>query len=126
MGFLDKFLKKKEAQKTPVSTEPIRVGPGYFVSGDKVVFDLNGMDYSFEKFYLLIADAGSGNLQSIGLDGQEPIDEGLYINVPEEAPMNLINIAGASDEEEGVELDREEVLGADTAKLSLKLADRLF
>ena len=114
MGFLDRFLKKKEAQITPVNREPIRVGPNYFVSGEKVIFDLNGLDYSFEKFYLQV------------MEKSDAADEGLFINVPEEAPMNLINIAAAAREEEGVELNREEILGANTAKLTLKLADELY
>ena len=40
--------------------------------------------------------------------------------------MNLINISAAAEVEEGVELDTEEIMGADTARLTLRLKESLF
>ena len=93
---------------------PIKPGTSYYVKGEDVVFQLNGLNYTFEKFYLQV------------LEGHEGADDGLYINVPEEAPMNLINISAAAEVEDGVELNTEEIMGADTAKLTLRLTEGLY
>jgi len=99
---------KRKAKKPEPPKEPLRLGTNYFIKGSDVVFKLNDLDFTFEGFYLQITE------------------EGLHINILEEVPMNLINIAGAALVEEGVELEHKTIMEADTVKFTLKLTPELF
>jgi hypothetical protein len=76
------------------------------VKGNKVIFDLNGLDFTFEGFYVAVTD------------------EFLFIMVKDEAPMNLINLLGAVKED--VEVNRKDVLSADTVRFRLRLNEDIF
>ena len=84
----------------------IENGVNYFVKGSDVKFDLNGLDFTFEGFYVAVTD------------------ESLFIMVKDEAPMNLINLLGAVKED--VEVNRKDVLEADTVKFRLRLFEDVF
>ena len=64
-----KFFKKESMNK-----KPIELGVNYFVDGKDVIFDLYGLNFTFEKFY-------------VGVDESE-----MRIMVNEEVLMNLINL----------------------------------
>ena len=95
------FSKKKIPE-----AEPIEAGVNYFVNGEDIIFDLNGLDFTFEKFYV--------NL----------LDNGMYLIVKDEAPMNLILIADTAIDEVGV--NRQQVLASDEVDMILRLDDALF
>lgn len=86
------FFKRKKnttlnnpgGSKSGVS-EKLNPGTNYFVEGEDVVFDLNGLDFTFEGFYV------------------QPTHEGMFIHVREEVPMNLMNISAATPLEEGMD-----------------------
>jgi hypothetical protein len=99
---MDLFRKKK---KEPIP-KPIKIGVFYFVDGEDVVFDFNGLDFTFEKFYLMVND------------------EGMYLIVKDEAPLNLINLLETVVDEVGVR--RKDVLDSDNVDFILKLDDALF
>jgi hypothetical protein len=84
----------------------IRKDVNYFINGEDVIFDFNGMDFTFEKFYLLVNDSG------------------MYLSVKDEAPMNLINLLETVVDKVGV--NRKDVLDADKVDIFLKLDDNLF
>jgi hypothetical protein len=96
-----KLFGKKEKK-----SEPIELGVSYFVKGEDVLFDLNGLDFTFGKFYAVVRERS------------------LRILVEEEAPMNLIHLLGAVEDD--VEVERKDVLDADTVKLELKLKSKIF
>lgn len=98
------FGKKKKAKV--VTSEKLRPKVLYFVNGEDVVFKLNELDFTFESFYLVYTD------------------EWMRIIVREDAPMNLIMISEVAHEE--VEVDREDVLQADTVSFTLQLKDGDF
>ena len=103
MGF---FSRKKKEKEEAERYKPIERGPAYFVEGENVQFKLNGMPFTFNKFYLTLTD------------------EQLVFKVVEEAPMNLINIADTVELD--IDLNRSEVMEADEVSLTLKLKPALF
>ncbi len=98
--------KKKAKGHKKIPGEKLRPRVNYFIDGEKVVFRLNGLDFTFESFYLAYSD------------------EWMRIFILEEAPMNLIMISDVAHEE--VEVDREEVINADTVSFTLQLKDEDF
>jgi hypothetical protein len=87
-------------------SEPIELGVNYFVKGKDVVFDLNGLDFTFGKFYAVVRERS------------------LMITVEEEVPMNLMHLLGAV--EDYIEVERKDVLDADTVNFVLKLKTKVF
>jgi hypothetical protein len=98
-----KFFSRKK--KTEV-VEKIRPNVNYFVNGKDIVFDLNGSDFTFEGFYVNI------------------LEDGMYLIVKDEAPMNLILILDVVIDEVGV--NRKQVLDSDEVDMILRLDDGLF
>jgi len=97
----DLFSRKKTRK-----TRPIEMGVNYFVKGKEVVFDLNGMDFTFGKFYLVVNEVG------------------MYLIVKDEAPLNLINLLETVVDEVGV--NRKQVRDSDEVDMILRLDDELF
>jgi len=98
---LFKFFKK--SSKEP---KPIELGVNYFVNGENVIFNLNGLDFTFEKFYVVVTS------------------DSMKILVDDEVPMNLMNILGAVKDD--LDVNRREILEADTVRFILKLNDETF
>jgi hypothetical protein len=96
-----KFFKKESKKKIP-----IEMGVNYFVKGEDVIFDLNGLDFTFEKFYVKVDDTGLG------------------IMVDEEVPMNLINLLDTIDSP--LDVNRKEILDSDLVHFTLKVKDEVF
>jgi len=50
MFFKRLFGKKSSSSSLPEasSKKPIRMGPLYFIKGEDVIFDLNGLDFTFQ------------------------------------------------------------------------------
>ena len=76
------------------------------VAGDQVVFDLDGLQFTFEKFRVVV-------------DGQC-----LRLHVDQEGPMNLIFLVGVA--EPAVDANRREILNADSVRVVLRLKDSVF
>ncbi len=92
--------------KKGLKSEPIRFDVNYFVKGKKVIFDLDGLDFTFEGFYVFITE------------------EALQIIVNEEVPMNLIFITQVVESE--VSLTPNELENADTVSFTLQLNAEVF
>ena len=93
-------------KRSPKESKPIELGVNYFVNGENVLFNLNSLDFTFEKFYVIVTA------------------DSLKILVEDEVPMNLMNILGAVKDE--LDVDRKEILEADTVRFILKLNDETF
>jgi hypothetical protein len=86
---------------------PLQKDINYFVEGEDVVFKLgNDLDFTFDRFYVFINN------------------EGLFIKVPDEVPMNLINLLGTIQDE--VDVNRKQVLDSDEVDMILQLDPDLF
>ena len=96
-----RFFKKRSRR-----SEPYQLGTRYLVSGKDAVFDLDGLDFTFENCHVVLTDSG------------------FRISMDEEAPMNLIHLLQIVQDSVGVE--RQEVLDADAVHFTLKLKDDLF
>ncbi|MGA1872161.1 MAG: hypothetical protein ACMUHY_00685 [Thermoplasmatota archaeon] len=92
-------------RESPVK-EPMKLNVYHFIKGEEVVFDFNGLDFTFEKFYLLVSE------------------DGMFLTVKDEAPMNLINLLDTVVDEVGV--DRNQVMRSDEVDLVLRLDVNLF
>lgn len=103
LGLIGLFKSRKNKNE---EMERLRTGVLYFVNGSEVMFDLKGMDFTFEGFYL-----------SFDKDG-------LYLRVRSEAPMNLILIHDVVVDDIGVE--RKLVLDSDEVNFILALHAELF
>ncbi len=103
MSFLG-FGKKNGSEKG--GDGAIRSNVNYFLNGEDVIFKLGELDFTFEKFYVYINE------------------EGLFIKVPEEAPMNLMNILDTVHDEVGV--NRRQVLDSDEVDMILQLDPDLY
>jgi hypothetical protein len=96
-----KGKRSKSAIKRPIET-----GVDHFVNGSYVTFKLGELDHTFEKFYVLVNE------------------EGLFLKVPKEVPMNLMNILDTIHDEVGV--NRKNVLDSDVVDMILQLDPDLF
>jgi hypothetical protein len=97
------FFKKKPKKEKKTGVE---IGVQYFIDGSEVIFELEGLDFTFERLYVTINESE------------------MIIFVPEEPSMNLINILDTVANL--VEVDREDVLTADIVDITLKLKDVQF
>ncbi len=103
MPFPISFKGKKSIR---TSKKPIETNVNYFVNGSDVIFKLGELDFTFEKFYVLVNE------------------EGLFVKVPEEVPMNLMNILDTIHDE--VDVNRKNVLDSDVVDMILQLDPDLF
>ncbi len=97
-------FKGKRSKRT--SKKSIETHVNYFVNGSDVIFKLGELDFTFEKFYVLVNE------------------EGLFVKVPEEVPMNLMNILDTIHDE--VDVNRRNVLDSDVVDMVLQLDPDLF
>jgi len=102
MKFKNPF-KKKEIQPTLMET-----GVNYHVEGRKVLFDLNGLDFTFEGFYFRLTE------------------ENFTIDVKDEVPLNLVNVEGAARVEEGLEIEYKDLQDVDSVNFTLELKKDFF
>jgi hypothetical protein len=94
------FKKSKKEQK------PIELGVNYFIKGESVVFKLNDLDFTFEKFYVTITN------------------DSMKILVEDETPMNLMYLLDIVKDD--LEANRKDILEADTVRFILKLNYEVF
>jgi hypothetical protein len=97
------FFKKRSNKETK---EGIELGVNYFVNGPDVVFDLNGLDFTFEKFYVNVNE------------------DNLTLIIPEEVPMNLINLLDSLKDD--LDADRSTIIEADIVSFNLELNNDVF
>jgi hypothetical protein len=95
-------LFKKRSKKS----EGIKLGVDYFIPGKDVVFDLNGLDFTFGKFDVTLTE------------------DSLKIKVEDEAPMNLIYLLDAV--KSTIDVDRKEIINADSVRFVLNLKNGTF
>jgi hypothetical protein len=95
---------KKKSKKSKKSG--IELGAQYFVDGNDVVFDLNDLEFTFEKFYVKV---GENDLQII---------------IKDEVPMNLINILATVNI--NIDVNRKEILDSDIVHFTLKLNEIIY
>ena len=84
----------------------LRSNVNYFVSGEDVVFKLGELDFTFENFYLYICE------------------EGFFLKVGEETPMNLLKILDTVHDEVGV--DRKLVIDSDVVDMMIQLDPDIY
>jgi hypothetical protein len=84
----------------------IELDVNYFVDGKDVVFDLNGLDFTFEKFYVNVSE------------------DNVTLIIPEEVPMNLINLLDTIKDD--LDADRSTILEADIVNFNLELDNDIF
>lgn len=96
------FWKREKKKKA----KPIESGVNYYVSGDHVVFDLDGMNFTFEKFYVHFTD------------------EGLFININDEVPMNLTFISQVAVND--IDFQPSQAQDADSVQFVLQLKMDVF
>lgn len=102
MSSVNPFRKKGSKDR---GSGDLKKGVNYQVGGD-VVFKLGKQDFTFEKFYVYISE------------------EGLFLKVPDEAPMNLINLLETVHDE--VHVNRKMVMDSDKVDFILQLDPDLF
>ncbi len=102
MSFVNPFSKKGSKD---CGSGDLEKGVNYQIGGD-VVFKLGKLDFTFEKFYVYISQ------------------EGLFLKVPDEAPMNLINLLDTVHDE--VHVNRKMVIDSDKVDFILQLDPDLF